>query len=173
MKKRLSLILITLSISMFTNLAIPVMAATDTSDHYDELRAEKFFNKIKGFNERLNKYLTDEKELAIHRFKANSKSTVNKSGNLKIYWSTFIKRINYLKNDQIEVYVTDEFKALSHKKRAQIIESIQQLVLSYLDDFKAVTPTRYSEGLSAIIFCDGNYFGRSLFLDNKDFKWND
>ncbi|GEO56882.1 hypothetical protein [Companilactobacillus bobalius] len=47
MKKRLLLILIALSISTFTNLATPVMAASNGTDHYDELRAEKFFNKIK------------------------------------------------------------------------------------------------------------------------------
>ncbi|GEO56881.1 hypothetical protein LBO01_00100 [Companilactobacillus paralimentarius] len=136
--------------------------------------AQKNFSiKSKKFNEKLNKCLTDKTKLAIHKFKADSKSTIKKSGNLKIYWSTFIKRINYLKNDQIEVYVTDEFKTLSHKKRAQIIESVQQLALSYLDDFKAVTPSKYSEGLAVTVFCGGNQFGRSLFLDNKDFKWND
>lgn len=173
MKNRLSLILIALSISMFTNMATPVIAAKDTTDHYDEFRAQRFFNKIKKFNEKLNKRLNNKTELAIHKFKADSKSTARKSGNLKIYWTTFIKRINYLKNDQIEVYVTDEFKTLPHRKRVQIIESVQQLALSYLDDFKAVTPSRYSEGLATTVFCDGNYLGRSLFLDNKDFKWND
>ena len=173
MKKRLSLILIVISISMFTNIVTPVTAATDTTDHYDEFRAQRFFNKIKKFNKKLNKHLNSKTELALHRLKVDSKSTTRKTENLKIYWTTFIKRINYLKNDQIEVYVTEEFKILPHKKRVQIIESVQQLVLTYLDNFKAVTPSRYSEGLATTIFCDENHLGRSLFLDNKNFKWND
>ncbi|HIY92705.1 hypothetical protein [Companilactobacillus sp. HBUAS56275] len=172
MKRRLIFICTTLLI--FTSTSVTnISAATDTTNHRDEKRAVKFFNKIKNFNYKLNQQLAQKTKSAINKFKANSQSVEEKSDNLKIYWSTFINKINYLKNDQLEIYVTKEFKSLTHKKRAQIVDSVQRLALSHLEDFKAVTPYRSKTGLAASIFCDGDYLGRSLFLDNSNFKWND
>lgn len=167
--KRKALLLISLATIAFNNSIIIVNA--DTTNHSDEKRAEKFFKKIKNFNQKINQDILDKTVAANRTLKNKYQSTNEETLNLNRYWTTFIKKINYLKNDQLEIYVTADFKKLSQSKRSQIIEFTQQLALSQLDTFKAVSDLAYGESLAITIFCDGNYLGRSLFMNNKEFRW--
>jgi len=89
----------------------------------------------------------------------------------KQVWTKFIRKINYLKNNQLEIYVTTDFKNLSHDKRDEIISRVQQLSLISIEKFKGVSLTRHITGLPANIFCDSNFIGRTEFLNSKDLDW--
>jgi hypothetical protein len=86
---------------------------------------------------------------------------------------TYVKNINYLKNNQLEIYVNPNFKKLSDKKREFIVATVQRISLSEVLKVLDISPNDYMEGLSSIIYLDGSRLGRSVFLNTKELKWYD
>ncbi len=132
--------------------------------------AKDISKRVKKINHLISKdlykkdYLTTEK---INNVKPSSKQNINH------YWTTYIKKINYLKNNNLEIYVTSDFKQLSDSKRQDIIKKSEQLALIHIEKFRAVPESKYIDGLPATIFCDSSFLGRTEFLNSKEIAWKD
>lgn len=159
---------ILLLLAVFPMVALNILPTKTVLADSVQYRSEKFLNKVSKFNQALNKKLYKQIK------SADSPTSIEQRGqHLNHSWFTFINKINYLKNDQLEIYVNDDFKKLSDDKRAQVVDFVQQLTLANLDKIKGVNPITYNQGLSSAVFCDGKFLGRTLFLDHKNFLWND
>lgn len=135
---------------------IPVAAASESQSSYT-----KTYNKLKRINNNISHELY-------------SKQVTDKKAHLdpNFAWTKFIKSIKYLKNNQVEVYVNDNFTKLKENARMNVIDNAQMFSLRIIDDIKSPSEETYIKGLATIIFCDGNYIGRSKFMSHKDFIWN-
>lgn len=119
-------------------------------------------------NERLKKSATTTEKINH----AISQQLYNKKTYLSGHWTSFIRKINYLKNNQLEIYVTDSFKKISEKKQTKIINLVQHLSLDHVEELKGLSTVDYQAGLPTLIFCNGKLLGRSEFLNYKEFVWN-
>jgi len=128
--------------------------------------------KTGKINLAISDHLTKYQEATFDKFNSETKVSSKKLAKSKIYWSAFIKKINYLKNDQLEIYVTSEFRTLPEKDRQEIITRARVISLTCVDKFKGLTQNDYLEGLSSLIFCDGDYLGKTEYLNNSDIIWN-
>ncbi|PMD72242.1 hypothetical protein [Companilactobacillus nuruki] len=133
-----------------TTLISPTRVQANTENRYT-----KHYNELKKINQTISQKLYD-------------KQMTSKTEK----WAKSIKGIKYLQNNQIEVYVTSKFKKLKLNNRQDIIDQVQLFSLRTIDHFKEFDSSTYLDGLSTIIFCDGSYIGKSKFLNNKDFTWN-
>ncbi|ALB29031.1 hypothetical protein [Companilactobacillus heilongjiangensis] len=122
-----------------------------------EIKFVKTYNKLRKINQKLSHKLYEEQQ-------ANTKSSED--------WAKFVKNIKFLKNNQVELYVTSSFKELKSSQRENIVNQAQLFTLRIADSWKDFGQTTYMDGLATIIFCDGGYVGRSKYLDNKEFTWN-
>ncbi|MCV3762682.1 hypothetical protein OF389_07150 [Companilactobacillus farciminis] len=163
---KLKLILLNLlALTTFISLSNNVYASKkDSTDNLsiEEKRDNHLSSKIKKINYALNKKIYDFRE---HPQKQNN--TEENS------WMTYVKNINYLKNNQLEIYVNSNFKKLNDKKREIIIATVQRISLSEVLNVLDISSNDYMEGLSSIIYLDGNRLGRSVFLNTKELKWYD
>lgn len=153
MKKNAIRILILLGITLSTSTSITasttVLAQTDNKT---ETRINKEDSKLRKVNQTLSRKLYT-KHQAHHD------------------WSKFIKNLRLLKNNQIEIYVNSNFLKLKEQQRQDIINQAQLFTIRTTDYFKDFDQAAYLEGLPTITFCNGNYLGRSKYLNNKEFIW--
>ena len=157
----LNLLALTTFIGLSQNVSASKKDSTDNLS-IEEKRDHHLSNKIKKINHALNKKIYDFRE---HPQKKNNPEEDS--------WMIYIKNINYLKNNQLEIYVNPNFKKLSDKKRELIVDTVQRISLSEVLKVLDITSDDYMEGLSSIIYLDGNRLGRSVFLNTKEFKWYD
>jgi len=120
----------------------------------------------------ISNHLSKNQEAIFDKFNSETKVSSKKLFKSKTYWSAFIKKINYLKNDQLEIYVTSEFKTLSEKDRQEIITRARITSLTCVGKVKGLTQNDYLEGLSSLIFCEGDYLGKTEYLNNSEITWN-
>jgi len=122
-----------------------------------EIKFVKAYNKLRKINQRLSHKLYEQQQ----------NETKNSDD-----WFKFVKNIKFLKNNQVELYVTSSFKKLKSSQRENVVNQAQLFTLRIADELKGFDQTTYMDGLATIIFCDGGYVGRSKYLDNKEFTWN-
>lgn len=157
----LNLLALTTFIGLSQNVSASKKDSTDNLS-IEEKRDHHLSNKIKKINHALNKKIYDFRE---HPQKKNNPEEDS--------WMIYIKNINYLKNNQLEIYVNPNFKKLSDKKRELIVDTVQRISLSEVLKVLDISSDDYMEGLSSIIYLDGNRLGRSVFLNTKELKWYD
>lgn len=119
---------------------------------------EKSYRQLKKINR------TIDKKLYQDQFNQNVKDKLN--------WLDYVKSINYLKNDQLEIYVNDAFKKLKKDTRQEVINQAQLFAFTAASEYKSFSEKQYLDKLGALIFCYGDYLGRSEFMNNQDFIWN-
>lgn len=119
-------------------------------------KSDPVYGKLKKINQSLSQQLYD---LKLQQKKDHEK------------WSQFIKSIHYLQNKQVEIYVTESFNNLSAKKKHTIVSEAQLFTIRIADKIKNFDQRTYMDGLAVVVFCNGNYIGRSKYLENKDFTW--
>ena len=159
---KLKLILLNLAVLLSCNFFTTTVKADNNEDNLsiEEKRDNNLADKIKKINHALNNKIFTLKE---HSSKISRDN----------YWINYVKNINYLKNNKLEIYVNKKFKKLSTKKKENIIKTIQRQSLTEVIRSIDLTTSEYMDGLSSIIYCDGIYIGRSVFLNAKEFKWID
>lgn len=136
---------------------ISVLANTDSPTH------KSSYAKLKDLNSTINQRLFDLREYPHKHDKTAPKCNY--------HWFKYVTNINYLKNDQLEVYVTPKFQTLSEELRQEIIYHAQIFSLQLAEKNQKISATQYHEGLATIVFCDGNYLGRSHYLYNHELSW--
>lgn len=124
---------------------------------------ESKYNHLSKINHRLNKRL--------YKLQIEQKDFKDSSKNHK--WAEFIRNINYLKNDQIEIYVNDKFKKLNMTSREHILTHVKTFSFETISKFHDFNETDYTEGLNILIYHYNEILGRSEFLNNKELVWYD
>ena len=156
MKKKRMRIFIILSLILSLGSTAPPVIVQAADQNMS--RSNKAYQRLKRINHTLSQQLY-------------AKQTDSKK-DTDFEWTKFIKNIKYLKNNQLEVYVNDNFKKESEKNRADIIEKVQLFSLRIVDNYRDSNPDDYINGLAAIVFYNGSCIGHSRFLSNKNFIWN-
>ena len=157
----LNLLALTTFMSLFDNVQASKKDSTDNLS-IEEKRDNHLANKIKKINHALNKRIYDFKEHPHKQLNTEENS-----------WMTYVKNVNYLKNNQLEIYVNRDFKKLDDKKRETIVTTVQRISLSEVLKVLDISSEDYMEGLSSIIYYDSHCLGRSVFLNTKELKWYD
>lgn len=125
-------------------------------------RSQQISQQIKKINQTINAEIFDQEPDNNDNSKPSEKS----------HWTTFIRRIAYLKNGHMEVYTTNEFQKLSSQKRITIINRLQDLAIKCVNKFKDPKTVENDAIVFAVIFSDGSYIGRSQIFSPHEFKWN-
>ncbi len=120
MKLKLTLLNL-LALTIFTSFPNNVYASKSSpTDNLstEEKRDHHLANKIKKINHTLNKLIYDFKEHPQKQANFEEKS-----------WINYVKNVNYLKNNQLEIYVNRNFTKLSEKRRENIVATVQRISL--------------------------------------------
>jgi len=144
----------------------------DTKTSQSTKKSKTSSSRTTKINHILSNYLSKNHELLYDNFNNETKISDKKIKTSKNYWANFVQKINYLKNDQLEIYVTSNFKDLSEKNRTEIIDRARLLALTHVGDFKGLTEDEHLEGLSSLIFCEGNLLGKTEYLNHAELIWN-
>lgn len=120
-------------------------------------------NKLRSLNLTLNQKLFDLRE--------HPKTYDKVAPKCKYQWFKYVENINFLKNQQLEIYVTPKFQTLDEGTRKDIVYHAQMFSFQIAEKSQHLSATQYREGLAAIIFCEGNYLGRSQYLHNDEMIW--
>lgn len=164
MKKHLALVSLILLCSLTTINSASFDSVKAAS--IDDSKLNRSYKKFKKINLALNKDLYEKRE------KIPMKSTKSKD-NLDTSWPIFIKNIHYLKNNQLEIYVTDNFKKINANTRQTIINHVQRFSFNAIAEFKNFDEKDYTSPFHAFIFYDGSCLGHSKYLNDDEFVWND
>ncbi|KRO00858.1 hypothetical protein [Companilactobacillus kimchiensis] len=171
MKKKFlkSIIIFSLSLTIFpitTNFSSLSVLATGISEN----KHTKSYNSLKRINYVISERLYNKRGLITDNL--SNKTKLKSSKDIADNWSKFIKKINYLKNNQIEIYVTSEFKSLNRKLREKIIIKAQLFSLKTVYEIKKFNQEKFLEGFATAIFCEGVYLGKTEYLNNSNIIWN-
>ncbi|MQS75159.1 hypothetical protein [Companilactobacillus halodurans] len=178
MKKKMLFLTVTLALIVIVNCkTTSVSAANNPIENYltatNMKKSAQISNQTKKINQTINRRLYKNVNAVTKVLDEEKSLSKKKLSNIQQYWSQFVKKINYLKNSQLEIYVTSNFKELSQNSRREVIAMAQHLTLDCLESYRAVTREEHLEGLFAHIFCDGTALGRTEFLNHKDLIWHD
>lgn len=154
-----SLVILTIALSFYTLPSNTALAEIEQEDS-----SSKTYNKLKKINQTLSSQLYEKQGYLTNDNHSNDTNTD---------WLPFVKNIKYLKNNQLEIYVTSNFKKLKKSHRQEILLNAQSFTLRTIDKLKDFSQKDYMDGFSSLIFCNGDYLGRSKFLSNKDFIWHE
>jgi hypothetical protein len=147
-------VLLGLILTTYQTIINPTIIAAEASNK-SEVRISKAENKLRKAN-----------QLLSQKFYTKQQSSHNSRD-----WFKFVKNLRLLKNNQIEIYVNNNFSKLKESQKQDLLNRAQLFVIRTTDQFKDFDQSAYLDGLSAVIFCDGEYLGRSKYLDNKDYVW--
>lgn len=154
------------SLFLVLSTALMVVGPTTTvqADQAESIHANKTYQQLKKINSSLSHKLYDKQ--------LDDTKTKSKKCPIDTNWFTFIKNVRYLKNNQLEIYVTESFEKLNQTTRNQVITHVQSFGLHTVDRFKKFDATTYLAGLSAKIYYEDQSIGHSVYLNNKIITWN-
>lgn len=161
MKKLLLKTILGLSIFISTSsssLQTLIVLANDTSPAH-----KSSYTKLKDLNSTLTQKISNLRE---HPQKYDKIAP-----DCKFHWFKYITNINFLKNHQLEIYVTPKFQTLSENARQDVIYHAQMFAFQAAEKSQRLSATQYREGLATVIFCDGEFLGHSQYLHNDELVW--
>ncbi|MFI3605710.1 hypothetical protein [Vagococcus fluvialis] len=115
-----------------------------------------------------NKQMADDLQLslgwALGKLDADGNPTENGTPNEGFNWAIFVTKIELSEEDeQLNVYVTPEFKTLPKEEKQNIVRYAQNQSILFTDDNKR---------LFTVIYDGTNQIGRSTILDTSEFKFD-
>lgn len=115
-----------------------------------------------------NKQMADDLQLslgwALGKLDADGNPTENGTPNEGFNWAIFVTKIELSEEDeQLNVYVTPEFKTLPKEEKQNIVKYAQNQSVLFTDDNKR---------LFTVIYDGTNQIGRSTVLDTSEFKFD-
>lgn len=154
MKKNAIRIFVLLGIILSTVTINPVTVFAQANNK-DEVHISKAETKLRKVNQILSQ-----------KFYAKQQAHHNSHD-----WSKFVKNLRLLKNDQIEIYVNSNFLKLKESQKQDLINQVQLFTIRTTDHLKNFSQATYLDGLATVVFCNGEYLGRSKYLENKEYIW--